>query len=270
MRTSERIYRFVTPAVVAAVIIATTLLGDALAAEDKPRRVSSSDARAAVKALEEAFARDDFEIPSLKTIHRVRALREIGEIDHANVVKKLKTMLDEKDPKVWAATVAALGKMKQNARKAAPILEKLYDPGHKDVDRTIAIVSALGDLRYKKMSRPFVKLFSHDSDKVTIAAIRALGAMGDRSILKEFGEFYKMNELDPSKGVYIEDRSGNDVAVETARARAEAERLQKLRRFASRNTVLEETGKALTELCGTKITSSTELRTWMSNNRALW
>lgn len=243
----------------------------AVAVDDdkKAKRISSSQARAAIKQFEADFEKDDFAVESLRTIHRVRAVRTLSEFDHRNVVPVLAKHLDEKDKKVFTAIVEALGKMTQNRSLAEKALRKVYDPEEKSPERMALIIEALGNVGGPKTAKEFMKLLSHDDDAIVIGAVRALGNLGDRKILREFREFYEVNSLPIDKGISVRVDTGADTATEAARAKKEADRLNKLRRK-SRTETLAACHEALKKLTGKKIETPDQLKEWMRKNRRAW
>ncbi len=242
--------------------------------EDKPtakapKKATDAQAREALDAFEAEFGREDFHLPVLKAMNQVRALERVGKCDHKLVAKELLKHLGEKEPKVWVAVVDALGNMKLSANLVTPKLRKIYASKKIEVDRLVVVINALGELRAKKMSKEFVKLFTHEEDKVVVAAIAALGKLGDASVLPQLRELYELNNLDPTKGVNVRVDTGSAGNRDMNRARAAGKRMERLRRKNGK-AVTDAMKVTLEQLCGTKIESPEELKDWMRKNKARW
>jgi len=229
---------------------------------------TDTEAKAAVDRFRQAYERDDFDLPVLKTRHQVEAVEALSAVDHKLVAKELIGLLKVKDDKIWIAAVRGLGNMKQNARSVLSRLRRIYEPKEDPPERVVAVVEAFGELRDRRMIDDLVKLFIHEDDDVATAAVVALGKIGDLSVLPELKELFRLND-GSSRGVSVRVDTGTAGSGDRNRARAIGRRLQMKMRGNNRNFA-EALKTALSTLCETKIETLEELEAWMEKNEKKW
>ncbi len=243
--------------------------------KDTPKReaespkVTESEARAAVAELRAALEKDDFPLPVLRERHRSEAIRKAGKLDHSQVARELIALLKKSKGKERLTLIDALGHQRRSTKSVAPRLARMFEPRGKDLDQLVHVVEALGNLRYKRLAEDFTDLFAHEEDRVAFAAVRAVGAIGDRSVLPKVRTLFELNTMDPETGVAVRVDTGSPGGQDRARARAAGKRREALRRKNSKKAV-EAIRTSLRQLCGTEIKTPNELRDWMEENPKLW
>lgn len=236
-----------------------------------PPPASDADAEEALARFDIAFNNDAFDLPILKTHNQIEAIEKLAEFDHKNVTKKLTAIIKSRkiDEKVWAAAVDGLANMHHNGKSALSTLRRQFDPNKAAPERTVHVVRTLGALKDKKMRDDCIKLFLHKEDLVAIEGVRALGNIGDRTVLPKMRELFELNTRDPSKGVSVRVDTGSAGSADRARARAAGKRMEVMIR-GERELLLKTMREALTKLCGEKIETPEELREWMLKNKNKW
>ena len=107
------------------------------------------------------------------------AVERLGDFDKPELAEKLRPMLDAADPRVVGAACGALGKLGDTSAT-----EKIL-AGLRSRDPSLARGAAVGagGLKLGQAVDPLVSLLAGPSLRIRLAAVEALGAIGDRKAL---------------------------------------------------------------------------------------
>ena len=107
------------------------------------------------------------------------AVERLGDFDKPELVEKLRPMLDADDPRVVGAACGALGKLGDTSAT-----EKVL-AGLRSRDPSLARGAAIGagGLKLGQAVDPLVSLLAGPSLRIRLAAVEALGAIGDSKAL---------------------------------------------------------------------------------------
>jgi len=232
-----------------------------------PDGATAAEAKAAVAAFDAVASRKASALPAVEEYETKKALEDLARVDHPLVAKRIARVFEkDKRPDLRREALERLGRQKASPRVVEPVALSVVEDPAAPPEWVLSALAIVSEFRFEGALDPVAKLLSHKSDPVALAAVRTLGAIGEKRALRPLLDFFEVNELKPGEDVSVRVDTGAPGGRDAALAARAGKARQKQRR-GNRDEVLAACSEVASALTEAKIEKAEELRAWIRDHR---